>query len=170
MTGGVFLGKLSKFPSIFPSNISSSSLSRLPSCSTSLTSLSPLETSCSLAIHTWYFLYFFPPQVSYRGRQVQLIRIRNPWGQVEWNGPWSDKCVCCPIHSDLQRPNPSCCSTASFLQPQLFHRKLNQELHMRKSITAILICHPQYFQSYSIMGTLSRLFSPPNLPSTKIMH
>ncbi|XP_009698582.1 PREDICTED: calpain-9 isoform X2 [Cariama cristata] len=30
-------------------------------------------------------------EVSHRGRQVQLIRIRNPWGQVEWNGPWSDK-------------------------------------------------------------------------------
>ncbi|XP_009469180.1 PREDICTED: calpain-9 isoform X2 [Nipponia nippon] len=30
-------------------------------------------------------------EVRYRDQQVQLIRIRNPWGQVEWNGPWSDK-------------------------------------------------------------------------------
>ncbi|XP_042341093.1 calpain-9 [Plectropomus leopardus] len=30
-------------------------------------------------------------EITVRGRKVQLIRIRNPWGQVEWNGPWSDK-------------------------------------------------------------------------------
>uniref|UniRef100_A0A674N251 Calpain-1 catalytic subunit n=1 Tax=Takifugu rubripes TaxID=31033 RepID=A0A674N251_TAKRU len=30
-------------------------------------------------------------EVVYRGSPTKLVRIRNPWGEVEWTGPWSDK-------------------------------------------------------------------------------
>ncbi|XP_030636705.1 calpain-1 catalytic subunit [Chanos chanos] len=29
-------------------------------------------------------------EVVYRGNLTQLVRIRNPWGEVEWTGAWSD--------------------------------------------------------------------------------
>uniref|UniRef100_A0A8C2HT43 calpain-2 n=1 Tax=Cyprinus carpio TaxID=7962 RepID=A0A8C2HT43_CYPCA len=42
-------------------------------------------------------------EVNYRGRKEKLVRMRNPWGQVEWTGAWSDS------GTDLEmiRPNAS---------------------------------------------------------------
>uniref|UniRef100_A0A8C1JP48 Calpain 8 n=1 Tax=Cyprinus carpio TaxID=7962 RepID=A0A8C1JP48_CYPCA len=47
-------------------------------------SVSPI----SLLLAYFHIIYF--SKVHSHGRLVQLVRLRNPWGQVEWTGPWSD--------------------------------------------------------------------------------
>ena len=29
--------------------------------------------------------------ITVRGKKVNLVRCRNPWGQKEWTGDWSDE-------------------------------------------------------------------------------
>ncbi|KAM9314100.1 calpain-2 catalytic subunit-like [Pholidichthys leucotaenia] len=42
-------------------------------------------------------------EVEYQGDMVKLIRIRNPWGQVEWTGSWSDNSMQWRYISDEDR-------------------------------------------------------------------
>ncbi|KAK5898600.1 hypothetical protein CesoFtcFv8_008161 [Champsocephalus esox] len=49
-------------------------------------------------------------QVEYRGNTERLIRIRNPWGQVEWTGAWSDSSPQWREISDEDRDRLSLCA------------------------------------------------------------
>ncbi|KAK7137188.1 hypothetical protein R3I93_017307 [Phoxinus phoxinus] len=46
-------------------------------------------------------------EVNYRGRKEKLVRMRNPWGQVEWTGAWSDSSSEWNSVAASERPNAS---------------------------------------------------------------
>ncbi|RXN35113.1 calpain-2 catalytic subunit-like protein [Labeo rohita] len=63
----------------------------LMGCSINITSSHESEAKTSLKLVKGHaYSITGAEEVHSSGRLVQLVRIRNPWGQVEWIGPWSD--------------------------------------------------------------------------------
>lgn len=67
------------------------SLGSLIGCSIDITSAYESEAVTSLKLVKGHaYSLTGAEEANFKGQQVQLVRIRNPWGEVEWTGPWSD--------------------------------------------------------------------------------
>ncbi|RLW07148.1 hypothetical protein DV515_00003989 [Chloebia gouldiae] len=69
-------------------------------CSIDITATAEIEAITSLKLVKGHaYSITGAEEVHYRGRPEKLVRLRNPWGEVEWTGSWSDKMA----FSDFQR-------------------------------------------------------------------
>ncbi|XP_054885419.1 calpain-8 isoform X2 [Poeciliopsis prolifica] len=92
-TGGIAeIYTLSKAPpKLFQIIRKALSLGSLLGCSIDITSAYESEAVTTLKLVKGHaYSVTGAEEVSHQGREVQLVRIRNPWGEVEWTGPWSD--------------------------------------------------------------------------------
>ncbi|XP_051980041.1 calpain-8 [Xyrauchen texanus] len=66
-------------------------LGSLLGCSIDITSAYETEAVTSLKLVKGHaYSLTGAEEVHFNGQPVQLVRIRNPWGEVEWTGAWSD--------------------------------------------------------------------------------
>lgn len=78
-------------PNLFKTIQKALSWGSLLGCSIDITSSSDSEAITSQKLVKGHaYSVTGAEEVEYRGDLTKLIRIRNPWGQVEWTGPWSD--------------------------------------------------------------------------------
>ncbi|XP_028437287.1 calpain-2 catalytic subunit [Perca flavescens] len=78
-------------PNLFQIMQKALSLGSLLGCAINKTSADEVETRTPLKLVKGHaYSVTGAEEVNFQGKPVQLVRIRNPWGEVEWTGPWSD--------------------------------------------------------------------------------
>uniref|UniRef100_A0A673SYH7 Calpain catalytic domain-containing protein n=1 Tax=Suricata suricatta TaxID=37032 RepID=A0A673SYH7_SURSU len=65
----------------------------LLACSIDVSGAAEVEaetTTCQKLVKSHAYSVTGVEEVDFRGRPEKLVRLRNPWGEVEWTGAWSD--------------------------------------------------------------------------------